>query len=154
MDIKDAAARSRNMAAIRAADTKPEMILRRALHARGLRYRLHRKDLPGTPDLVLPGRKAVIFVHGCFWHRHPGCRYATTPATRPEFWQKKFEANIRRDRRVLEELQALSWRVAMVWECQLKRGEAVATEDRLVDWLAGDDALFEMPAPAPAARAQ
>ena len=97
-DIVDRQTRSRMMSGIRGKNTKPEMILRRALHARGFRYRLHGKGVPGRPDLILAKHRAVIFVHGCFWHRHEGCRYATTPATRPEYWAEKFAANVRRDR--------------------------------------------------------
>ena len=91
--------RSRNMAAIRGKDTAPELAVRRILHAMGLRFRLHRKDLPGRPDIVLPKPRTVVFVHGCFWQRHEGCRYTTTPKTRQEFWQSKFAANVERDGR-------------------------------------------------------
>lgn len=134
-DIVDKDTRSRMMSRIRGKDTRPEMILRRALHAKGLRFRLHRKDLPGTPDLVLPRHNAVCFVHGCFWHRHPGCRFATTPATRPDFWQNKFRENVERDRRNIEALRAAGWRVAVIWECEIGRREAPAVIDDLVDWL-------------------
>ena len=96
-DIVDKHTRSRMMAGIKGKDTKPELVLRRALHARGFRYRLHSKNVPGRPDLVFPKHHAIVFVHGCFWHRHEGCRYTTTPSTRPEFWQAKFDANVTRD---------------------------------------------------------
>ena len=112
--------RSRNMAAIRGKDTAPELAVRRILHAMGLRFRLHRKDLPGRPDIVLPKHRTVVFVHGCFWHRHEDCRYTTTPKTRQEFWQAKFAANVERDRRNRTDLQQLGWRVIVVWECELK----------------------------------
>ena len=111
--------RSRNMAAIRGKDTAPELAVRRILHAMALRFRLHRKDLPGRPDIVLPKHRTVVFVHGCFWHRHEGCRYATTPKTRQEFWQTKFAANVERDSRNRTDLQQLGWRVIVVWECEL-----------------------------------
>ena len=112
--------RSRNMAAIRGKDTAPELAVRRILHAMGLRFRLHRRDLPGRPDIVLPKHRTVVFVHGCFWHRHEDCRYTTTPKTRQEFWQTKFAANVERDRRNRTDLQQLGWRVIVVWECELK----------------------------------
>ena len=132
------------MAAIRGKNTSPELVVRKALHSRGFRYRLHAKDLPGSPDLVFPKRRAVIFVHGCFWHRHPNCRFATTlPATRPEFWQKKFAANVARDLRQIEALEAGGWRVGIVWEC--------AVRDRLEDtlaelgrWLASDEDRLDL----------
>ena len=113
--------RSRNMAAIRGKDTAPELAIRRILHAMGLRFRLHRKDLPGRPDIVLPKHRTVVFVHGCFWHRHENCRHTTTPKTRQEFWQTKFAANVERDRRNQTDLQQLGWRVIVVWECELRQ---------------------------------
>ena len=113
--------RSRNMAAIRGKDTAPELAVRRILHAMGLRFRLHRKDLPGRPDIVLPKHRTVVFVHGCFWHRHEGCRYTTTPKTRQEFWQTKFATNVERDRRNRTDLRQLGWRVIVVWECELRQ---------------------------------
>lgn len=132
------------MAGIKGADTKPERDLRLALHARGLRYRLQAKNLAGRPDLVFPRHRAVVFVHGCFWHRHAGCRYATLPATRPDFWQTKFAANVLRDERVRAELLQDGWRVATVWECALRRRtqrEAVA--DQVTEWLFSKKVLFE-----------
>lgn len=144
-DIVDAATRSRMMATIRGKDTGPELALRRALHARGCRYRLHVKDLPGKPDIVLPKHRAVIFVHGCFWHRHPGCRYATTPATRTAFWATKFEANVCRDRRDETALRAAGWRVAVVWDCALRRAEHVAhAAEEVTAWLRSDTARLEL----------
>lgn len=120
MDIVDTATRSRMMSAIRGKDTLPEMVVRRFLHGLGYRYRIHRKDLPGKPDLVLPRLKVCIFVHGCFWHRHPGCAFATTPKTRPEFWNEKFQKNVARDLANIGALDAAGWRVLIVWECELK----------------------------------
>jgi DNA mismatch endonuclease, patch repair protein len=102
--------------------SKPEMIVRRALQAAGYRFRLHRKDMPGSPDIVFPARRAVVFVHGCFWHRHPGCRAASTPKTRASFWTKKFAANTARDARAIAELERQGWRVHVVWECGTKSG--------------------------------
>lgn len=131
MDIVDASTRSRMMSAITGRNTKPEITVRRFLHARGYRFRLHRKDLPGRPDIVLPKWKSCIFVHGCFWHRHPNCRYATTPKTRPEFWTKKFRENVDRDRRNLEALNAAGWTCHIIWECELKESNEVL--EALVD---------------------
>lgn len=120
MDIVDPDTRSKMMSAIRGKDTVPEMVVRRFLHARGYRYRLHRKDLPGKPDLVLTRLKVCIFVHGCFWHRHPGCALATSPKTRPEFWSEKFQKNVERDLANIEALKTAGWNVVIIWECQLK----------------------------------
>lgn len=135
-DIVNKETRSRMMAGIRGKDTKPEMALRRALHARGFRYRLHAKQAPGRPDLLFPKFGSAVFVHGCFWHRHDGCRYATTPATRPEFWKTKFATNVTRDRAVHDELLHAGWRVATVWECALRKPDQVAvTAELLAAWL-------------------
>jgi len=124
MDIVDTATRSRMMSGIKGRNTRPELIVRRFLHASGYRFRLHRRDLPGSPDIVLSRFKTCIFVHGCFWHRHQDCRYATTPKTRTEFWNAKFDANVERDNRARAALVALGWQVITVWECELKRPEA------------------------------
>lgn len=115
--------RSWNMSRIRNRDTRPEMIVRSLLHRMGYRFRLHKKDLPGKPDIVLPKYKTVIFVHGCFWHRHKGCKYAYTPKSRTEFWNTKFEKNIARDKQVRKELKKLGWKVIVVWECEVKDTE-------------------------------
>lgn len=137
-DIVDAPTRSRMMSRIGPKDTNPELVLRRALHARGFRYRLHRQGLPGRPDLVFPRYRAVIFVHGCFWHRHPGCPKATTPATRTEFWQRKFAGNVERDERNVRYLEADGWRVMIVWECELGRHDIEDVADRVAVWLVAD----------------
>jgi DNA mismatch endonuclease (patch repair protein) len=118
MDVVDRVTRSRMMSGIRGKDTKPERFVRSALHRAGLRFRLH-ATLPGKPDVVLPKYHTVVFVHGCFWHRHAGCRYATTPASNPAFWLEKFAANKRRDAVVKRELRRLNWKVRIVWSCQL-----------------------------------
>ena len=142
-DIVDKATRSRMMAGIGSRNTVPEIVLRRALHARGLRYRLHDRRLPGTPDLVFRRFGAVCFVHGCFWHRHAGCPYTTTPATREEFWQAKFQANVNRDARNRRLLLEAGWRVAIVWECALRRKRESRTARMLEQWLRGSDRTFE-----------
>ena len=120
MDTISPEHRSWNMAQIRGADTKPERRVRSLLHSLGYRFRLHRKDLPGRPDIVLPGRKTVVLVHGCYWHRHSGCRFAYTPKSNREFWQAKFHENVHRDRRQNCRLQELGWQVVTVWECETK----------------------------------
>ncbi|MCJ2044612.1 DNA mismatch endonuclease Vsr [Methylobacterium sp. J-078] len=125
--------RSENMSRIRGKDTKPEMRVRKLVHALGFRFRLHRRDLPGTPDLTFPGRQAVIFVHGCFWHRHSGCVNCTTPKTRVAFWSEKFAKNVERDRRAVSRLQDLGWRVLTVWECEISDEEAL--QSRIIQFL-------------------
>lgn len=117
-DVVGPRTRSRMMASIGPANTAPEVAVRRYLHAAGLRFRLHDKRLPGRPDIVLPGHRIAIFVHGCFWHRHPGCRYATTPASNVTFWQDKFKSNVRRDKAKTELLERQGWTVLVVWECE------------------------------------
>ena len=112
--------RSRNMSAIKSKNTKPEIAVRKLLHSMGYRFRLHRKDLPGSPDIVLPKYKTVIFVHGCFWHRHKNCKYASTPKTRQEFWEAKFRENINRDKLNQENLSSKGWKIIVVWECEIK----------------------------------
>ncbi len=124
VDIVNKDARSRMMSGIRGKDTGPEMLVRRALHAAGFGYRLHVRDLPGKPDIVLRKYRAVVFVHGCFWHRHEGCHYATTPSSRQDFWLPKLEANRRRDTEARERLVQAGWRVFVVWECGLKHDPA------------------------------
>lgn len=118
-DVVSPATRSRMMSGIRGQDTKPELVVRRHLHADGLRFRLHVRDLPGRPDIVLPRHKAVVFVHGCFWHRHPGCRFAYRPKSRPEFWEPKLDGNAARDVRNQQQLMEAGWRVFVVWECEM-----------------------------------
>lgn len=108
------------MSGIKGANTKPERLVRSFLHRHGLRFRLHGKGLPGKPDLVLPKYRSVVFVHGCFWHRHPGCRFAYTPKSNVDFWLKKFKENVRRDERKENELRESDWRVFIVWECETR----------------------------------
>jgi len=121
--------RSWNMSRIRGRDTAPEKTVRSVLHRIGCRFRLHRRDLPGSPDIVLPKYRTVVFVHGCFWHRHPSCRFAYTPKTRVRFWSRKFAENVERDRRVRRRLRDLGWRVIVIWECETLAWEQLA--DRL-----------------------
>jgi DNA mismatch endonuclease, patch repair protein len=111
--------RSWNMGRIRSGNTKPELVVRSLLHQMGYRFRLHRKDLPGKPDIVLPKYKTVVFVNGCFWHRHAGCAKAYTPKSRVDFWENKFRNNIERDNKAQNELKILGWKVIVIWECEL-----------------------------------
>jgi DNA mismatch endonuclease (patch repair protein) len=120
-DVLTKEQRHLNMSHIRGKDTRPEEIVRKYLFSRGYRYRKNDKRYPGKPDIILPKYKTVIFVHGCFWHRHPGCRYATIPKTDYEFWQKKFDQNVTRDKRVQKQLKDMGWRVIVVWECEISR---------------------------------
>lgn len=117
--------RSWNMSRIKSSNTKPELKVRSLLHRKGYRFRLHRKDLPGKPDIVLQKYKTVIFVHGCYWHRHKGCKYAYNPKSRIGFWQNKFSQNVERDKENYETLKSLGWNVIVVWECELKNIDEV-----------------------------
>lgn len=128
-DIKTPEQRSRNMAAIKGKDTKPEMIVRKYLFSRGMRFRVQVRKLPGTPDIVLPKYKTVVFVNGCFWHGHEGCKYFRLPKSNVEFWKEKIERNIERDKESMRALLDLGWRVIRVWECQLR--SKVTREDTL-----------------------
>ncbi|MBN8223304.1 MAG: DNA mismatch endonuclease Vsr [Xanthomonadales bacterium] len=140
-DIVPPDVRSRMMSGIRGKNTRPEWIVRRTLHARGFRYRLHVRELPGHPDIVLPKHRAVIFVHGCFWHGHD-CPLFRWPKTRPEFWQTKIDRNRANDSRHQMALQAAGWRVAIVWECALRQRLDVGA--LLAEWIASGEALCEI----------
>lgn len=123
VDRLSPSARSANMARVRGKNTRPELLVRKQLHRLGYRFRLHRKSLPGKPDIVLPRHRLALFIHGCFWHRHEGCRRATLPQTRPEFWRAKFQATVQRDIRQRAALEASGWRVAVIWECETRNVE-------------------------------
>ena len=143
MDTVGEAKRSEIMSRVGQKDTGPEMLLRSALHERGLRYRLHDRKLPGSPDLVFPKYHAVVFVHGCYWHSH-GCYHSTVPKTRREFWTKKFQDNNERDARKIEQLREKGWRVLVVWECALvgkTSSPAASVADEVFDWLTGKHAM-------------
>lgn len=120
MDVVTRARRSAMMAGIRGRNTRPEMAVRRTAHSLGYRYRLHRRDLPGTPDLVFPRLRKVLFVHGCFWHRHAGCRLSYDPKSNQEFWRRKFAANVARDQLARRNLEETGWKVETVWECEIR----------------------------------
>tara|TARA_Y200000002_G_scaffold122537_1_gene100578 strand:+ start:278 stop:694 length:417 start_codon:yes stop_codon:yes gene_type:complete len=124
-------ARSKNMSAIKSKNTKPEIEVRKLLHSMGFRFRLHRKDLPGSPDIFLPKFKTVIFVHGCFWHRHENCKYSSTPKTRVQFWEKKFNSNILRDLENQKKIKDIGLRSIIIWECELKNKKEL--EKKLFD---------------------
>ena len=125
-DDRSPEARSQNMSRIRSTDTSPEKRVRSLLHRAGYRYRLHVKAMPGKPDIVMPRYQTVLFVNGCFWHRHPNCRYATTPKTNVDYWQRKFERNMARDRVAHQLLADEGWKVLVVWECQTRDEAALA----------------------------
>lgn len=143
IDTVDKATRSRIMSAIRGKNTKPEITLRHAIHRRGFRYRLHARNLPGTPDLVFRRYNAVCFVHGCFWHHHEGCKLATIPATRTDYWSEKFEKNVERDKRAKSLLLEEGWRVATLWECALVRDRFEVTVEKLESWLQASERELE-----------
>lgn len=133
------------MSGIRARNTRPEMRLRRELHALGFRFRLHAKDLPGKPDLLLKKHNAAIFVHGCFWHQHSYCRLASTPASNSGFWAEKFARNAERDMQATAALRNKGWRVAVVWECGLRRKDIAIVMEQATQWLLSDDPYIELP---------
>lgn len=147
-DIVDPATRSKMMASIKGKNTKPELKVRRGLHQLGVRFRLHRRDLPGSPDLVFPKYRAALFVHGCFWHRHDSCRLAYTPSANDQKWVEKFKTNVERDRRQVALLQQAGWRVLVIWECALRANDlsdllvAVAAELK-----SGESTYREWPTP-------
>lgn len=126
-DVHDTATRSYNMSRIRGKDTKPELLVRKFLHTQGYRYRLHVKDLPGKPDIVLPKYKTVIFIHGCFWHGHTNCKYFKVPQTRTEWWLNKINSNKANDEKVVKQLRKEGWKTIVIWECQLKPLKAQRT---------------------------
>jgi DNA mismatch endonuclease (patch repair protein) len=142
-DIVDPSKRSRIMASIRGKDTKPELLVRRGLHKFGARFRLHRRDLPGKPDLVFPRYRVVLFVHGCFWHRHAGCKLAYRPATNEKFWAEKFQLNIDRDRRQTELLIQAGWRVFVIWECSLRNNDLTPLFSSVFSELQSGEALYQ-----------
>ena len=144
-DVVDKATRSQMMAGIRGRDTKPERVLRTALHSAGFRYRLHVSNLPGKPDLVFPKYKAVVLVHGCFWHRHPDCWWCSSPSSTSEFWSAKFDQNVRRDARNIIDLGNLGWRVAIVWECALRLQGLDDVALAIGRWLTGDGKTLILP---------
>ena len=142
IEMKPPLDRSALMARVGPKDSKPEMAIRRLLHRLGYRYRLHRRDLPGTPDICFPSRRKAIFVHGCFWHRHEGCRRTTTPKTRAAFWKEKFRQNVARDQRKMAALRGLGWNVLVVWECEADGSPVL--ERRLMDFLAAPGVIEEV----------
>lgn len=120
------------MRAVKSKGTKPELKVRKLLHHAGYRYRLHRKDLPGNPDIVFPRRCAAIFIHGCFWHQHPGCRHADRPSSNNEYWTKKLNRNVERDERNIASLREMGWKALVLWECELKKPDLIPSIERFL----------------------
>ena len=148
-DVVSPSVRSRMMASIRGRDTQPEMMVRKYLHGCGFRYRLHVNSLPGRPDIVLSKYRVAILIHGCFWHRHSGCKYCTTPASNIEKWSEKFFANVARDHKNTVQLRELGWTVIVIWECGLKTGDLVDNLKWLPEVLkSGESGLYEWPRPS------
>ncbi|ALD97296.1 very short patch repair endonuclease [Pseudomonas syringae] len=145
-DVVDSATRSRMMAGIQGKNTSPELLIRKALHARGFRFRIHSKHLPGKPDLILPKHKAAIFIHGCFWHGH-GCRFFKIPKTRTEFWLEKIHRNQARDLAQIADLQKAGWKVLIVWECAVRlmnKEKSTLLVDLVADWLLNRSEYFQL----------
>lgn len=135
------------MSSIKGKNTKPEILVRQALRAAGYRFRLHRKDLPGAPDVVLPGRRIAVFAHGCFWHMHADCKNAKLPSTRADFWRSKLAGNVERDSQAVEALRAQGWRVLTVWECGTRDRETLDQLPTLLsNWIEGDEGIGEVSA--------
>ena len=135
VDTVDKATRSKNMSKVRNKDTKPELLVRKYLHSRGIRYRLHDKKLCGKPDIILAKYRAVIFIHGCFWHRHENCHLAYTPKSRVDFWTRKFESNVKRDKQVHSLLKEDGWRILTIWECALRSKNVEIYLEQVCQWL-------------------
>lgn len=152
VDVVDRITRSRMMAGIKAVNTKPELALRRALHRLGFRFRVHARELPGRPDIVLPKHRAAIQVHGCFWHRHENCAYTTNPGSNQSFWTEKFRETIARDLRKLTALKETGWRIAVVWECAIREHGAEAVAEEISTWLISEKKLVEIPKKRPRSR--
>jgi len=146
MDIFDQATRSKIMRAVKSKDTKPELMVRSALHGLGFRFRLHDKTLPGKPDLVFKKYRAVVFVHGCYWHRHSDCKLASNPKQNKAFWDQKFTRNLRRDGEVYFQLKTQGWRTAVVWECSIRNKQDLPeTVQSLATWLKTGGEYLEIP---------
>ena len=146
-DIVDPDKRSKMMSGIKAKNTSPEILVRKILFSAGLRFRLHRRDLPGAPDIVLPRHRVAIFVHGCFWHIHAGCRLAKMPQSNDTFWRKKLEGNRERDQKNIRQLVELGWRVLVVWECSTKNDSRLGKlADEMNAWLLSQEKTAEIPA--------
>ena len=138
MDVHDKKTRSYNMSQIKGKNTKPEKIVRKYLFSQGFRYRTNDRRLPGTPDIVLPKYKTVVFVNGCFWHAHQGCKWFVPPKSNSEFWQKKFAYNIERDERNYKQLRELGWKIIIIWECEIRHGDAVKALKKLASEILGE----------------
>lgn len=146
-DVVDKLTRSRMMSGIRGKDTKPERVIRSALHSAGFRYRVHASELPGKPDLVFPKYNAVILIHGCFWRSHSDCWWSTTPSSKTEFWTIKFAQNVERDTQNILDLRKLGWRVGVVWECSLRPPQKDRLASAIGTWLESDRRSLTLPKP-------
>ncbi|WP_296426566.1 very short patch repair endonuclease [Yoonia sp.] len=144
MPEKTPMTRSEMMSRIGTKNTEPELKIRRGLHRRGFRYRLHRNDLPGKPDIVLPRHNVVILVHGCFWHGHQGCRYFRVPRSNPEFWETKIQKNRDRDARQVDQLADQGWRVSVIWECATRNYPTEELADKIAGWISGNEKRDEI----------
>jgi DNA mismatch endonuclease (patch repair protein) len=145
VDIVSPAKRSQMMSGIKGKNSRPEMLVRKMLFAMGYRFRLHRRDLPGTPDIILPSRRIAIFVHGCFWHAHKECKYAKIPSTRTEFWTAKLRRNVDRDQRAVEDLIRMGWRVLNIWECSTRSLDSASIlSQALHQWITGGESFGEI----------
>ncbi|MBC7912040.1 MAG: DNA mismatch endonuclease Vsr [Pyrinomonadaceae bacterium] len=133
MDVYNAKTRSAVMRAVKSRNTKPEIKVRQLLHRAGYRFRLHRKDLPGKPDIVFPGKRVAIFVHGCFWHQHAGCSYADRPSSNSEYWTKKLNRNVERDKANLAALEKAGWKILILWECEIRNSDILAIAKTVLD---------------------
>ena len=148
-DIVSPTKRSQMMSGIKAKDSQPEMLVRRLLFSAGYRFRLHRRDLPGTPDIVLSRRKIAIFVNGCFWHMHAKCKFAKLPSTHAEFWQTKLARNVERDQKAIDALMSSGWRILTVWECATRNVTTVGVlQEALVRWIESGDIAGEITGPS------
>jgi DNA mismatch endonuclease (patch repair protein) len=146
VDIVDSRTRSRMMAAVKSSNTKPELLIRSILHNRGFRFRLHVKDLPGKPDIVLPKYRSVIFINGCFWHGHESCRFFKFPATRPEFWKEKIYKNKANDTKAIDLLLANNWRVCVIWQCKIREShkDLNSLADIISNFIIGKESFLEL----------
>lgn len=144
-DVVSKKKRSEMMSGISSKNTLPERTVRKALHKAGYRYRLHYKTLPGKPDLVMPKYKLSIFIHGCFWHRHSGCKYAYQPKTRREFWEKKFQSNVVRDQKNIANLISDGWRILIIWECFIRKVDSSELVESVETAIHGHEVFYELP---------
>ena len=145
MDIVPPKTRSRMMSGIKSINTQPELLVRSLLHRMGFRFRLHRRDLQGRPDIVMPKYRVAIFIHGCFWHQHQGCKYVKMPASNVQFWAEKLNGNRKRDQQNIDHLLCSGWRVLVVWECAIRSRSGSDLSEEIVSWILGSEQFRELP---------